>query len=164
MQQNIMIQGKHPKLIHAEDHIILANTPDGMQIHVNPDADIDTLYKMIFTFLPHLMENSATLSPDATEEEKLKQRTLVYDYVNILVSSLLKNFIPDKELRPDLTEEAILKMENQLLDESYAAASEEQKAEIHSSIEDAKDSLLRKKKDSSSEPVVEQVIKEDSVD
>lgn len=164
MQQNIMIQGRNPKLIHAEDHIVLANTAEGMQIHVNPNANIETLYKMIFTFLPHLMENSATLSPNATDEEKLKQRTAVYDYVNILVSSLLKNFMPDKELRPDLTEEAILKMENQLLDESYASASPEQKAEIHSSIEDAKDSLLRKKSKSSSESVVEQEKKEDSVD
>ncbi len=164
MQQNIMIQGKHPKLIHAEDHIVLANSENGLQIHVNPDANIETLYKMIFTFLPHLMENSARLPESATDEEKAKQREAIYDYVNILVSSLLKNFMPDKELRPDLTEEAILKMENQLLDEAYAASTPEMKAEVHSSIEDAKDSLLRKKKDSSSESVVEQEKKEDSVD
>lgn len=39
----------------------------------------------------------------------------LYDLYNEAASAFLSAFIPDKELRPDLTEEAILAKENELL-------------------------------------------------
>ena len=41
--------------------------------------------------------------------------TELYDLYNEAASAFLSTFIPDKELRPDLTEEAILAKENELL-------------------------------------------------
>lgn len=49
-------------------------------------------------------------------EEREQCREAMYDLFNQSASALLEVFIPDKELRPDLTAEAIMKMENNLLD------------------------------------------------
>lgn len=37
---------------------------------------------------------------------------------NLQASALLERLIPDKELRPDLTAEAIMRAENEILDEA----------------------------------------------
>lgn len=52
-----------------------------------------------------------------TAEAYPDQKHILYDEFNMAASQVLKEFIPDRELRPDLTERAILEMENRLLDE-----------------------------------------------
>lgn len=173
-KQNILIQGSHPKLIHSDTCIILAIDPDTkqLQMHVNPGASFDTLYQMIFSFLPHLMEKSAEVPDhlliDKDEETAnnliREQRELIYDHVNLLASSLLKNFIPDKNLRKDLDEEAILRLEDQILEESYASADEETKKQIKESIEKAKDSLNSKCKNTTDIVEEESQVGDTSVD
>lgn len=56
-----------------------------------------------------------------TEENKKECKEELYDMFNAQASTLLEVLIPDKELRPDLTAEAILKMENEILDEADAS-------------------------------------------
>lgn len=51
-----------------------------------------------------------------TEEEKKACAEELYDMFNIQASTLLQELIPDKELRPDLTAEAIMEKENEILD------------------------------------------------
>lgn len=51
------------------------------------------------------------------EEQKQQGREALYDMFNVAASALLEAFIPDKELRPDLTAEAIIKMENELINQ-----------------------------------------------
>lgn len=45
---------------------------------------------------------------------------LIYDDMNHAFSKVLDLYDPELELRPDITAEAILKMENQLVEEKYA--------------------------------------------
>lgn len=51
------------------------------------------------------------------EEERERTRGELYDMYNLAASAFLKAFAPELELRPELTEEAILRAENEILDE-----------------------------------------------
>ena len=57
-----------------------------------------------------------------TEEEKKACAEELYDMFNLQASALLEQLIPDKELRPDLTAEAIMRAENEILDEAVPDA------------------------------------------
>ena len=57
-----------------------------------------------------------------TEEEKRACAEELYDMFNLQASALLEQLIPDKELRPDLTAEAIMRAENEILDEAVPDA------------------------------------------
>jgi len=51
---------------------------------------------------------------------KLRElKEMLYDFYNVNASVLLSNFAPELELRPDLTEQAILKAENELIEQKY---------------------------------------------
>lgn len=58
------------------------------------------------------------VSIQETDEEKKACAEELYDMFNIQASVLLQNLIPDKELRPDLTAEAIMEKENEILDKA----------------------------------------------
>lgn len=51
------------------------------------------------------------------EEDKENVRGELYDMYNLAASAFLKAFAPELELRPDLTEEAIMRAENEILKE-----------------------------------------------
>lgn len=53
-----------------------------------------------------------------SEEEKKACAEELYDMFNLQASALLERLVPDKELRPDLTAEAIMRAENEILDEA----------------------------------------------
>ena len=57
-----------------------------------------------------------------SEEEKKACAEELYDMFNLQASALLERLIPDKELRPDLTAEAIMRAENEILDEAVPDA------------------------------------------
>jgi hypothetical protein len=52
------------------------------------------------------------------EEEKIK--STMYDMMNLRFSAVLENFAPEYELRPGLTAEAIMKAENELLQDEMS--------------------------------------------
>ena len=54
------------------------------------------------------------------EEDRERTRGELYDMYNLAASAFLKAFAPEFELRPDLTEEAILRAENEILKEKAA--------------------------------------------
>jgi hypothetical protein len=56
------------------------------------------------------MKKTAEQYPDLKED--------IYDEFNHSASKILEEFIPDHELRPDLTAEAIKKYENEILEMS----------------------------------------------
>lgn len=56
----------------------------------------------------------------AKEEDKENLRGELFDMYNLAASAFLKAFAPELELRPGLTEEAIMRAENEILDERVA--------------------------------------------
>lgn len=56
----------------------------------------------------------------ADEEEREHTRGELYDMYNLAASAFLKAFAPELELRPGLTEEAIMRAENEILEERAA--------------------------------------------
>lgn len=56
-----------------------------------------------------------------TSEQQQKIKEELYDLYNAAASTTLNIFAPEIELRPHLTTQAILKAENQLIEEAYNA-------------------------------------------
>lgn len=55
----------------------------------------------------------------APEEEQTKLKEELYDMFNFAASAFLKAFDPERDLRPDLTAEAILAAENAFVEDAY---------------------------------------------
>lgn len=92
---------------------MISITQDGMvlsseQLHVTDYINI-TLAAQLNIF-KDILNN-------AKEEDRDKVRDDLYDMYNLGASAFLKAFAPDLELRPDLTEEAIMRAENEILKE-----------------------------------------------
>lgn len=66
-------------------------------------------------FLNALLSATETTVDAAPTEKQQDLKEGLYDYFNDSFSTFLEVLIPDKELRPDLTAEAIYRMENQIL-------------------------------------------------
>lgn len=98
-------------------------TRSGMTVDgaVGFDEFLHTAINAILT----VMQNMVT---DAEKEEDVDTTELkeaLYDTFNIAVSNALEVFIPDKLLRPDLTAEAILNAENDILSGKLDAGDKE---------------------------------------
>ena len=96
---------------------MISITQDGMilsseQLHVTDYINI-TLAAQLNIF-NDILNN-------AKEEDRERTRDELYDMYNLAASAFLKAFAPELELRPDLTEEAILRAENEILEERAAA-------------------------------------------
>lgn len=92
---------------------MISITQDGMilsseQLHVTDYVNI-TLAAQLNIF-NDILNN-------VKEEDRDEVRGELYDMYNLAASAFLKAFAPDLELRPDLTEEAIMRAENEILKE-----------------------------------------------
>lgn len=95
---------------------MISITQDGMilsseQLHVTDYVNI-TLAAQLNIF-NDILNN-------VKEEDRDEVRGELYDMYNLAASAFLKAFAPDLELRPDLTEEAIMRAENEILKEKAA--------------------------------------------
>lgn len=63
-----------------------------------------------------ILETALRCAPEGSEQE---YKEYLYDRFNGIASGVLANFAPDIEQRPNLTEEAILRAENEILEEHY---------------------------------------------
>lgn len=95
---------------------MISITQDGMmlsseELHVADYVNI-TLFAQLNMFNDILRRTD--------EEERERTRGELYDMYNLAASAFLKAFAPELELRPELTEEAILRAENEILDERAA--------------------------------------------
>lgn len=88
----------------TEDGYILSNE----QLHV-----VD----FINMTLSAQMQMFKRILQEAPKEQHTKLKEELYDTYNHAASAFLKAFAPEIELRPDLTEAAILKAENEILDQ-----------------------------------------------
>lgn len=90
----------------AEDVVLICNT-------------------VILSAMNQLVANyKKTLEADAPEGTDIEAQIaelkgMLYDFYNVNASNLLVTFAPEFEKNPDLTTQAILKAENELIEEKY---------------------------------------------
>lgn len=91
---------------------MISITNDGHMIASEPLDAIDAV-NITISGLNAMFQSIVDQVP---EEEQQACKEELYDIFNQGASAFLSHWIPDKQLRPDLTEEAILEMENNLLE------------------------------------------------
>jgi hypothetical protein len=80
------------------------------KIMFGEDTTFSDAMSLLMSASLHAMKKTAEQYPDLKED--------IYDEFNHSASKILEEFIPDHELRPDLTAEAIKKYENEILEMS----------------------------------------------
>ena len=88
-----------------------------METNIDKPVRIDDLMTIFFTLQLDLMNNFIKqMSDSGAPEEHIKAiKEDLYDKYNAGASNLLYLFIPDKELRPDLTVEAMKEAEDRYM-------------------------------------------------
>lgn len=137
----IFEKGEHMKIkiedreINTTQALIIAHDDDAEKIVVTVADGMayPVLMDYIGTLALHVMNVFSQLYPDAKED--------LYDDFNMVASNVLASFIPDKELRPDVSMEAILKAEEDIINTKYKNLSEEEKKEAKKKIDEIKENL-----------------------
>lgn len=82
-----------------------------------PDA-MQALCTAACSMLRQTHQHISEKLPEGIASEKVKED--LYDLANLMFSNVLSQFAPEIEMRPDLTCEAILRAENEILDEQHS--------------------------------------------
>jgi len=119
--------------------IEITTTEEGKtSFRLSQPTSLEVTTQILLTVQLALMKAQLNSVP---EEHQPKVKEHVYDMVNVAASNMLTQYAPDIELRPDLTAEAILQHENQLIEEKYNALSEQEKEKGKKAYKEAKESL-----------------------
>lgn len=92
--------------------MMISITTDGMLLSSEPMTAQNYINATLVTQL-NIFNNIVDNAPD---EDKQKIKEELYDIYNAAASAFLEAFAPDIELRPDLTAEAIMEKENEIID------------------------------------------------
>lgn len=84
------------------------------QFHITTDRNytLPELVDTVFQAVLFAMRETLKKVPEAKPQ--------IFDMVNYKASALLEHFAPEYELRPGLTEEAIMKAENEILEDEMS--------------------------------------------
>ena len=83
-----------------------------LEITTDRDYTLPELVDVLFRAALFGMRETLKKVPEAKPE--------IFDMVNYKASALLEHFAPEYELRPGLTEEAIMKAENEILEDEMS--------------------------------------------
>ncbi len=97
--------------LEIKGNSLSVNTSQGITL---PDA-MQALCSAACSMLRQTHQHISANLPEGVTSEKVKED--LYDMANLMFSNVLSQFAPEIEMRPDLTCEAILKAENEILDE-----------------------------------------------
>lgn len=93
----------------AEDVILVCNT-----------VILSAMNQLVGNYEKALAEGAKGPAADQKWGEKVAElKGMLYDFYNVNASNLLIAFAPEFEKNPDLTTQAILKAENDLIEEKY---------------------------------------------
>jgi len=109
--------GQTSKIVTKSGIVLAIDDKGRMALELSPSLTFEQAMSMLQTVQKHLMEVYST-DPN-TKKYSREIAENIYDFYNAAASSLLDSFIPEKELRPDLTVEAILEKENEILDREW---------------------------------------------
>lgn len=105
----------------------------------SPDLPFNVAMQLLQTVTYQVLTAFAEQKPEALND--------IYDAYNFMASTLLEYLIPDRELRPDITNDAILELEAKKIEEEYAKLTPEQKEQALKNIEELKEKLSNVKTD-----------------
>ncbi len=103
----------------------------------NPGLTFNDGMQMLQSITLHMLLAYKQQHPEATND--------IYDAYNFMASSILQYLIPDKELRPDLTEEAIMRAENEIVEEKYNSLNREQRRAGAKAVAKMKKDIAKKR-------------------
>lgn len=143
-KKNVTVESEFkPSIIHVE------TTKDGQIRSQATNVNFEILLRMLIpvivksakqiyeTAVAQDSKNVPAMTPKALEELKLT----MYDTMNIAFSNALDMFAPEIEARPNLTAEAILRAQNEILNEEMQKAgynpTEDEIAEKYEAIREA---------------------------
>lgn len=92
--------------------IQIENKNGNLHIQIDGAPTIEQISHMLMNTQLHVMRETLKKVPEAQKEQV---KALIFDLVNLKMSAVLESFAPDYELRPNLTAEAIVKAENEIL-------------------------------------------------
>lgn len=99
--------------------------------HIDKPTQIDDMMTILFTvqleFMKNFMHQVENSNPAPTPEQIKALKEDLYDKYNAGASNVLYLFIPDQELRPDLTVEAMKQAEDQYM---YNQLNRQQRREV----------------------------------
>ena len=88
-------------------------------VTIEGSPTISELLTATFQLQLSILNNASAAVPEIKND--------LYDMYNLSASNVLSTFIPDKELRPDLTEVAIMQKEDEIISRMKAEAEKFQK-------------------------------------
>lgn len=94
---------------------------------VSPNIQYNTAMQVIQSVTLHFLTALIKQHPEATDD--------IFDNYNAMASSVLQNLVPDYQLRKDMDEEAILALEQKMIEEQYDKMTPEQKAKALEGID-----------------------------
>ena len=96
------------------EKIIITSEEKGISMQVEGNPNITILLNMLLTVAGGAMKQAIGAAP---KEVKKQLSEMLYDSFNEAASVVLTDLIPDKDMRPDLTNEAILRAQDEIMKE-----------------------------------------------
>ena len=139
--QEVIVEAEfHPSIIHIE------TTKDQQILTKTENVNFETLLRMV---VPVIVESAKKIYQTAAEQKTANVPALtpaqledlkltMYDTMNIAFANALDQFAPEIEARPNLSADAILRAQNELLEEEMRNAGYEP---TQDEIEAAKEAL-----------------------
>lgn len=140
------------KEVDASSLIAIGTEGDKAFCVVSPELTLDHAFQLLHTLSLHLLNaytisaNGGMLPQEPTEEQYKKLiaiKSELYDMYNVAVSSVLEQYAPEFELRPDVTADAIAKAEEDIVKKRYSHLSPQEKQRAHRNIQKFKKELLK---------------------
>lgn len=110
--------------------LAILDVADEIIASISPDLTFEYAMRLLGTLGIHILNTYAAAHPEAKEQ-------MYYAY-NFMASNVLAAFIPEDKLRPDLTAEAIVKAENELIEEKYSQINRENRRKAKKEINKVK--------------------------
>lgn len=158
---NIKIENREVK---AENLLAIGQEDGKTFCVISPSLTLDMAMRLLHTLSLHLLNaytisaNGGQLPAEPSEEEMNKFVAIkqeLYDMYNLAVSSVLEQYAPEFELRPDITADAIAKAEKEIVKEKYSHLSPEEKRQANANINKLRKQLLKDKARSKGKTVKE---------
>lgn len=99
--------------------ITITKNKQGISMHSSEPITTDDLIQTLNTVILSAMQKTMQ-HPKLSTEHSDALRNYLFDVYNESASSLLAVFAPSKDLRPDITEEAILQLEKKIAHEKMS--------------------------------------------